>query len=50
MVSKKEKFDLIDKIVNENPKLKKEIEALQKEARKSLKEFYMEQYEYEKAK
>jgi hypothetical protein len=48
MVSKKEKFKLLDKIVNENPKLKKEMEALQKEARISLKEFYME--EYEKAK
>jgi hypothetical protein len=38
-MDKEEKFRILDKIVNENPKLKKEIEKLQKEAKKSLKKF-----------
>jgi len=35
----KEKMALLDKIINEHPELKKEIEELQRDARACLKEF-----------
>jgi hypothetical protein len=40
-LSKKEKFAFLDKVINEDPELKKEIEKLQKEANILFKE-YME--------